>query len=110
MKTFKIYGASDDLIETEGLQGCDEFNVYPNGPYAGRVTIKAGDVSLAVHAIYDGHWAFAIGPDNGDYDEMPEWKITRAWGRDSAYSETVEIECPDEARLVHDFGYGDDYD
>lgn len=100
MKTLTIYGHSDDLIETSGLPGCDEFDVYGNNPYHGALTIKSSESEIRVHCIYDGHWCFAIGPLDGDYDKMPNWPIRRTWAANNPYSETVEIDCPDDAVLL----------
>lgn len=101
MKTLTVSGSSDDLITTDGLPGCDEFNVNPKGAYAGKLIVKSKKlkVEITIHCIYDGHWCFAIGPNDGDYDEMPDWPIRRRWGELAAYSELVEIDCPDDATL-----------
>lgn len=100
MKLLTVYGASDDLIEASGIKGEDEFNSYKS-PYAGKliVTSKSAKAKISIHCIYHGHWCFGIGPDDGDYDVMPDWTITRTWGEDTPYSETVKIECPDDAVL-----------
>lgn len=101
MKTLKIWGASDDLLETSGLPGCDEFNVYGNGPLMGKLTVKGKGMHLHIYALYDGAWSFAIGTQEGDdCDEFPGNQITRRWGNDSPYSETVLIECPPDAILA----------
>jgi hypothetical protein len=97
MQNLKLYGASDDLIELEGVKGADEFNVYPSGSYAGKITVKASDGAINIHVIYDGSWAFSICPQDGDSDQMPPWSITRDFGQDSRYSETIYIELPDDA-------------
>lgn len=103
MATLKIYGYSDDLIETSGIPGCDEFSRNDHhsfGPWAGKMLVKAGGESLGIHAIYDGSWAFAINAEMGDYDILPEWTITRTFGKDRRYSETLEItDLPDDATL-----------
>ena len=101
MKILKMYGASDDLIEAEGLPGCDEFNADGVGNCVGRFEVQSSEGSLFIHAIYDGSWCFAVGSSDADSDfsAMPNWKITRIWGADSPYSETLLIECPDDAEL-----------
>lgn len=106
-KTFSIFGASDDLIETAGIDGCDEF--YRKGNYllAGTFSISSERevMEIFVHAVYDGHWCFAVGTRSGDdYNLFPNWKITRMWGETpdgfgSPYSEYMEIEVPDDAVL-----------
>lgn len=99
MRTLTIYGASDDLIESDGLPGCDEFNVYPDGSYAGAFRVQSKESTITVHCIYAGHWCFAVGPEDDDYEKLPDWPIRRKWGDNSAYSETIEIDCPDDARV-----------
>jgi hypothetical protein len=98
MKTLKVYGASDDLIECSGIDGCEEFNSYAN-VYMGMLKLSAGGKRVNIVCIYDGSWAFAVCPQNGDYDEMPDWKIARTFGQDVAHSETLTIELPDDAKL-----------
>lgn len=103
MKKLTVSGSSDDLIEASGIKGCDEFNSYKS-PYAGQLTVKSKSTgqSIAIHCIYSGHWCFAVGPLTGDYDAMPNWPITREWGTEEAYSETLTISCPDDAVLSFD--------
>lgn len=98
-KILKVFGASDDLIETSGLPGCDEFNNIPDDKYAGTLSVVSEYGRIEIHAIYSGHWAFAVGAVDGEFTEMPSWKITREWGSDEDYSETLLIECPDDAKL-----------
>lgn len=100
MKTFTISGASDDLIETDGIPNCDEFNIIKDGPHMTTLTIMSDEGSLDIHCIYAGYWAFAIGSEDGDCDTMPDWPIRRAWGKTVHYSEYVEIDVPDDAILT----------
>jgi hypothetical protein len=100
MKTLTIYGASDDLVEAHGIPGGDEFTVYPDTPYVGQIHVRARDGKLNIHVIYDGSWAFAIAPQDGDNDTLPPWKIDRMFGTESAYSETVTIDVPDDAKMA----------
>ena len=81
MKTFSISGASDDLVETNGITGCDEFSIIKDGPWMTCLTIQAEGRTLDVHVIYNGYWAFAVGSSDGDSDEQPDWPIRRSWGR-----------------------------
>ena len=96
MKTFYIFGASDDLVECSGLVGCDEFNVHGSIAYHGYISLTSSTGSLKIHIIYDGSWAFAICPQDGDYDKFPDWNIIRSFGHDVRYSETIRIEVPDD--------------
>jgi hypothetical protein len=100
MKILTVYGGSDDLIETEGLPGCDEFNVYPKSVYVEELLITSKEGCIGIHVIYDGSWCFAVSAKDGDCDEMPNWKMTRTFGQDTRYSETLTIECPDDAVLT----------
>ncbi len=99
-KTFQIYGGSDDLIETSGISGCDEFNVIRDGPYMGSVRIDSEDASVRVHCLYDGCWSFAVGQVTDD-EPFPVWPITvDRGGGVPEYSMRVTIEVPDDAVLV----------
>ena len=85
MQTIKIYGASDDLIEVDGkCKGCDEYGTGGSGPLMGAIHLNAGDNSVHIHCIYDGSWAFAVCPQDGDYDFMP-WEVSYSFGKDSPY-------------------------
>lgn len=99
MKTLKIYGASDDLIETQGIEGCDEFSMYDDD--AVRLEVRSGDgeSGLDIYPIYEGGWGFAIICPFGDCDQYPDWEVRRRFGGDEAHSETVEIVVPDDATL-----------
>lgn len=100
MKIFKIYGASDDLIETEGIPGSNEFGVYGDSPYKGKGVITSKKGTLDIHVIYNGYWAFALGSKDGDdCDKFPDWLMERKWGKDEDYSETITIEVPDDAKF-----------
>lgn len=103
MKTIKIYGASDDLVEIEGTDGNetflrDEFSTCANNNPPSKILIEAEGHKIEVHCVYDGCWCFAIGSadDDSDYEKMPDWKITRTWGDEVKYSETVTIEIPED--------------
>lgn len=102
MKDLTIYGASDDLIETEGIPGCDEFEacIIGGGVYAGVLRVRSKEGSLDIYCIYDGCWCFAIGTEDGDYDMMPQWPVRRTWGDQVPYSETLRIGVPDDAVLA----------
>lgn len=107
MKILTVFGASDDCIEFSGIEGADEFYRTGYGEYAGLFCISSqgfamsqgwfGTQYMLIHCIYDGSWSFAI---SAGLDEiLPPWKITRTWGNNSDYSETVEIEVPDDTIL-----------
>ncbi len=99
-----IYGASDDLVEVEGCEGADEFNVYGNdGKVHWRGDFVASDTTatsgqLRVYAIYDGCWHFSV----GQVDEMillPAWVIAIGQRHDADYSAELRIDAPEGTRL-----------
>ena len=100
MKNLVIYGASDDLIETEGLvlpHNGKEYTVYKTHSI---FKLFNDEWQLNIHAIYDGSWAFAICPQDGDCDAMPPWKIERTFGNHTRYSESVIFtELPDDIQF-----------
>ena len=91
MPTLEMYGASDDLVETEGIPGCDEFDCYNESP---RFLVSGPGGCLWIVAHYHGSWAFAVGSAANNCEAMPPWPIRRSWGDNCAYSETLTIECP----------------
>ena len=102
MKTLTMYGASDDLVEAKGIDGCDEFGAWnsADGPAVNATfRVHAASGGLNIHAVYDGCWAFAVTAPNTNA-VMPPWPITRRWGVECVYSETLLIECPDDARIL----------
>ena len=105
MKTLKVYGASDDLVEAGGIKGADEFNVIKDGPYMGRLLVRIPDCTdLVIHVLYDGCWSFAVTSRGWeDNDDIRDWyvlNVRRTWGEDCAYSETLEIDVPNDAVLI----------
>lgn len=102
-QTAVFYGASDDLIELEGIRiaagyenlideyccfadvatgyGYDYLRKKETKPpfYKATYRIKAATGSLFVHALYDGTWIFAVGLDaDGQGDDagtLPDWPV-----------------------------------
>jgi hypothetical protein len=106
MKTLHMYGASDDLIEVEGIAGEDEYSGTTNGnPYVTTFVVKSPSepLGLEIHVLYAGGWSFAVQPTedkDGDFCEFPNWPIRRTWGDgeyNRGYSELLEIDVPDDA-------------
>lgn len=101
MKTVKFYGASDDLVEIEGIKGEDEFYFHPTCESEKGIGLSqaflvgSGAGGLKVYAIYDGCWHFSIGPIDEDI-EMPQWPIRYSL-YESGYSVLLEIDVPDNA-------------
>lgn len=107
MKTLRMYGASDDLIEVEGIEGEDEYNRYNKEPWPYVTTFVVMSpqqfLGLEIHVLYAGGWSFAVQPTEdteGDYCDFPEWPIRRTWGGGRGYSELLEIDVPDDATIV----------
>lgn len=106
MKTLSMYGASDDLIEVEGIEGADEYNGMAHGksPYvmSFKVTSPSEPLGLEIHVCYAGGWSFAVQPTEDsdlDFCEFPAWPIRRSWGGGRGYSELLEIDVPDDAMI-----------
>lgn len=99
--TIKISGGSDDLVEVEGCEGADEFNVYGPGPvmWRGDLIAPGGD-AIRVRALLgeEGCWSFAVGqPDEAIM--FPEWPIRIRQHTHADYSVLVEIDAPAGTRL-----------
>lgn len=100
MQTAVFYGASDDLVEVEGVLGGDEFGVYQsgNGRYHGSFLLGG---EMRVHAIYDGTWSFAV----GQVDEavpLPDWPVRLKWPGGRGYSTRLEIDVPEGVKVFHE--------
>lgn len=101
MKRFTMYGASDDLIESEGVPGCDEFNVNPlrdMGGLAAVFMLSGPGGNLRIMAFYWNVWFFAIAQTDEGIP-LPNWplQITHQEVRDGepGYSTVLEIDVPD---------------
>lgn len=101
MKTIKIYGCSDDLVEIEGdVKGADEYGVYDEtGKTYFIIRSKVTGESINIHPVYHGYWCFAIGTDDNFCENFPDWNIKRVWGDEVDYSETVYIDVPNDSKI-----------
>ncbi|GAG48622.1 unnamed protein product [marine sediment metagenome] len=95
MKTLKISGASDDLVEMDGIAGADAFDCYGASNLMATFVLKAEHRRMNIYAIYDGCWCFALSRADED-DDAPAWPVRRSW---EDYSERIEIDVPDDARI-----------
>lgn len=109
-KVFRIYGASDDLVETEGVPGCDEFEAWgTDGGVNASFILSGPDGSMRIVAMYApanrcGCWAFApMQVEEGE--PFPSWplRIRHVERRgEPGYSTVLEIEVPDGTRLIRE--------
>ena len=97
MEKLTVYGASDDLIEFEGIKGCDEFMAYGDIGIMGEFIVTGDGDQLRIIAIYDGCWSFAIAPVDEDIP-LPSWPVKYSLN-DRGYSTFMEIEVPDNSTL-----------
>lgn len=95
MATVTIYGASDDLIEIDGIDGADEFN-DTSGHWRGILEAPNGETALVYVDLRPGSvWTVALGQFEEDY-ELPKWKQRYETDFDlCTYSVKATIEVPD---------------
>jgi len=93
-----LSGASDDLIYLTGsTPHHEEMNVFLDGPHIGTFTFYQNDEpKLHALCLYTGTWCFAVCPENEDFGDVLDWKITRGWGNICSYSEDITFEVPDD--------------
>jgi len=99
MKELFIYGASDDLIEIEGIEGGGEFDTCSDNdpPKTFRIESKEGRIRL--HCIYDGCWCFALGMVDED-DDIPRWHIVINY---EGYTQEMTITVPNDAKIIKEW-------
>lgn len=95
----KMYGASDDLIEVEGIPGSDEFEADGGNDLLMGSFVVGG--VIRVRAIYDGCWSFSVGQVDEDVP-LPEWPISLGQHPECDYSALLEIEVPDHTTIVRE--------
>lgn len=103
MKTITFYGYSDDnVVFEDSANGTDEVSAWGRNDavHRGYFDISAEGSTIEVHVVYAGSWAFAICPQDDDYDNMPLWLVKREFGTRVSYSETLTIEMPDSAKIT----------
>lgn len=115
-KIVSVYGASDDLIEWDGCDGADEFNVY--NPSFGEFLLESlaeSEVMVVIVEYTDlGSWSIALAPwmtDDGEGVPMPSWPMS--WAQPTGcpdYSAHLTIECPDDVTLTRLDGNGFDHE
>ena len=94
MAVVEVYGASDDLVEIEGIEGADEFNT--DGNWTGVLIAPDGATALLyVDYRRNGCWTVTLGRWEEDY-ALPDWEVKIA-SDDSlcSYSTVAYITVPD---------------
>ena len=88
-----ISGASDDLVEIEGIEGADEFSLGTGDGWIGILEAPNGETAL-VYVDYrqGGTWTVALGQFEEDY-KLPAWP--QSFVADGGYSVVATIEVPD---------------
>lgn len=88
-----ISGASDDLVEIEGIEGADEFSLGTGNGWTGILEAPNGETAL-VYVDYrqGGTWTVALGQFEEDY-KLPAWP--HSFVADGGYSVVATIEVPD---------------
>lgn len=95
MAKVTIYGASDDLIEIDGIEGADEFNEV-SGHWRGVLEAPDGEAAI-VYVDYrpEGTWTVAL----GQFEEqltLPAWPQSFEVDENLCeYSVKATIEVPD---------------
>lgn len=97
--TIRISGASDDLIEIDGLEDQDEINVSGKTKHWSGDLVAGNGEQLRVHANFDGCWAFGIGQVDEDHP-LPFWSVNIAPNHESDHSVLLLIEAPGDTTLV----------
>ena len=98
MSELTIYGASDDLVEAEGIDGADEFGT--SGNWTGVLEAPSGETAL-VYVDYrkSGTWTVALGQFEEDY-ALPAWPVAFAVDpKLCGYAVAARITVPDGTTL-----------
>ena len=113
MKTIRMYGASDDLVEVEGTDSAIDRTAAPDnsenvagpGGQGGEFNVTSEEATfiiggqVRVFSVYDGTWSFAVGMV--DEDTPLPWPVRVQACPEVAYSVEVLIEVPnDRASIV----------
>lgn len=94
MAEVTVYGASDDLVEIEGINGADEFNC--DGKWVGVLEAPDGGTALLYVDYRDnGCWTVTIGRFEEEY-ALPAWPVVfTANDKECKYSTYATITVPD---------------
>lgn len=100
MAVFTVYGASDDLVEAEGVPGADEFNAVSRH-WVGLL-VSPDDERMLVYVDYrrNGCWTTTVGRWEEDV-ALPDWDIKISSDDDLCrYSTYMEITVPEGTTLT----------
>ncbi len=103
MKTLTVYGASDDLIEADGIPGADEFYWRQSGTNT-LILVQDRKPKLYIHCFYGyknitACWCFAVSPIDED-EPLPDWDIRITRSPIKAYSALLTMTVPDDVSMI----------
>jgi hypothetical protein len=100
MKTLKVYGSRDYLINFSGIEGANQFSVYSDNLIQALFLVKSLEEEIYIIAFYDeeGNWSFEISLSE-ECLELPNWS-TRIYNYKNGYSTCLEIDVPDDTVLT----------
>lgn len=105
MKTFEVYGTSDDSIEASGIEGADEFyaDYWRNEYCQGIIKLRSGTDVMAIYCFYtpSGVWCFAPSQVEGG-SNFPNWPI-EITQYINGYSTLLKVKVPDDTICYFDF-------
>lgn len=100
-----IYGASDDLVEVDGCEGADEFNVDDEDRWQADLIAPGDTGQMRVHCWFDkeGCWQVGVGQTIEDC-QLPPWPISITQAPvmnpdNEGYSALLTIDAPAGTRL-----------
>lgn len=101
-----IYGASDDLVETDVGGDKDEHQNYGPGIWMADLVAPSGD-GLTVNVFYNGAWHAGVGqltnqgdPD-GDGMPLPSWPARFHVPEGTPYATALTMDAPDGTVLTN---------
>lgn len=100
MQSAIFEGASDDLIEIEGVKGGDEFSAWTKDDegVAGVFTLGG---KMRIRAIYDGCWSFSVGQVDEEIP-LPPWPVRVEQSPRTPYSVRLVVEVPDDVKVFRE--------
>ena len=95
-----LAGLTAGITAAEGGADVQLFEAHSELGGRARSTDGSYKANLGPHAIYAGGWCFGVSANCGDFSQLPDWPQRRTWGKHCDYSETLEIDVPDDAKLI----------